>query len=131
MGCAYSHLSFWSDRVACIEQHVHNHALELVSVSVQLWKRSKLLYQLNFGNAIQCLQRFRHQLIKIAFGRLKFQFVSQSAQSLNKLINPACSFADALQSILPKSWIIKMDRQILQHEVQSRSCIFQVMNKER
>src|SRR5215472_9112643 len=56
--------------------------------------------------------------------------MSEKAQAPDKMVDMGYGLGDATESIFPESGILKMHGQVLEHQVQSRSGVLQVVNEE-
>ena len=75
-------------------------------------------------------QRPGHHFIEIRFNGFDLQFMAQQAQAADQMIDVRHRLGHAAQSVLPERGIVKMHRQVLQHQIEGRGRVLQVMDEK-
>ena len=64
-------------------------------------------------------ERFSDDAVEIQLRRLETQLVTQCVHAVDQIVDPAGRTPDSAECVLSESRIVKVCRQILQHEAQS------------
>ena len=120
-----------AQRVSRVQHQVGHDALDLFAVGENPRQRLKLSRQFDVRHLVDSVERLTHELIQIGVDADGVGPLPKSAQTGDHVIDSPRGIADAAQRVLPKRGVVEMHRQILQHQIERRSRILQVVHEER
>ena len=82
----------------------------MLAIANHFGKWIKFRYQLGVPGAIQALEDFSYEQIKIQLSRVKMELVAEGAQTADEIVNSVHRSADTTQRVLSESGIVKVGR---------------------
>ena len=80
--------------------------------------------------ALQLEEHAGHDVVEVRFDRFDLQIMAQETQAADEMIDVIGGFGHAAKGVLAEFRVVKMHGQVLQHQIEGRSRVLQVVDEE-
>ena len=117
--------------LAGVEHQVGHHLGKLFPIERQAGQGARHCFDHEAGVGGKGGQDLRHDRIQVRVDGRDFQLGAQLAEAADQVIDVCHGLAHAAQRILPERRVVKVIGQILQHQVERRGSVLEVVHEKR
>ena len=129
-GGLHADLAAGADGFVGVEHEVNDDVLNLLGIELDFRQRFEIGGEFNLCRGLPPAESGGDYFVQIGSHGFEFRFLAQDAQPADEVVHVVDGFGNAAQHIGAKFRVVKMQRQVLQHQRQRGGGVFQIVREE-